>query len=90
FESIGLSPALLKLLAHQQYTHPTKIQETAIPAILNKEDVLGIAKTGSGKTISYVLPLLMNLEGNLDVKNRHANMLILVPTRELAEQVNTV
>lgn len=90
FESLGLSPALVKSLTNQQYTNPTAIQQAAIPAILNKEDVLGIAKTGSGKTMAYVLPLLMHLQDNVGVKNRHANMLILVPTRELAEQVNTV
>ncbi len=90
FESLGLSPAFVQSLANQQYTKPTTIQEKAIPAILNKEDVLGIAKTGSGKTMAYVLPLLMHLQDHVGVKNRHANMLILVPTRELAEQVNTV
>ncbi|WP_166334326.1 DEAD/DEAH box helicase [Sphingobacterium chungjuense] len=90
FESLGLSPALVKSLTNQQYTNPTAIQQAAIPAILNREDVLGIAKTGSGKTMAYVLPLLMHLQDNVGVKNRHANMLILVPTRELAEQVNTV
>ena len=90
FTSLGLSAALLKALVDQNFTVPTPIQETAIPAILNKKDVLGIAKTGSGKTASYVLPLLMNLQQTLGVKNRHANVLVLVPTRELAEQVKNV
>lgn len=87
FTSLGLSPALLKALADQHFTAPTPIQQTAIPAILNKKDVLGIAKTGSGKTAGYVLPILMNLQHTLGPKNRHANVLVLVPTRELAEQV---
>jgi ATP-dependent RNA helicase RhlE len=90
FSSLGLSPALLKTLEDQSFTAPTPIQELAIPAILNKKDVLGIAKTGSGKTASYVLPLLMNLQGSIGLNNRHADVLVLVPTRELAEQVKDV
>jgi ATP-dependent RNA helicase RhlE len=90
FSSLGLSPALLKALEDQNFIEPTPIQEIAIPAILNKKDVLGIAKTGSGKTAGYVLPLLMNLQGTIGVKNRNANVLVLVPTRELAEQVKDV
>jgi ATP-dependent RNA helicase RhlE len=90
FISLGLSPALLEALVNQNFTTPTPIQQSAIPAILSKKDVLAIAKTGSGKTASYVLPLLMNLQQTLGVKNRHANVLILVPTRELAEQVKEV
>lgn len=90
FSSLGLSPALLNALVDQQFTAPTPIQKTAIPAILNKKDVLGIAKTGSGKTAAYVLPLLMNLQESIEVKNRHAKVLVLVPTRELAEQVKDV
>lgn len=87
FTSLGLSPALLKALADQNFTVPTPIQKTAIPAILSKKDVLGIAKTGSGKTAGYVLPILMNLQQSSRQKNRHADVLVLVPTRELAEQV---
>lgn len=90
FSSLGLSPALLMALADQNFTTPTPIQESAIPAILDKKDVLGIAKTGSGKTAGYVLPLLMNLQQSIGAKNRHANVLVLVPTRELAEQVKDV
>jgi len=91
FESLGLSTALLEALKDQQFTSPTPIQQAAIPAILSKKDVLAIAKTGSGKTASYALPLLMNFQSsNQAVKNRHANILILVPTRELAEQVKNV
>ncbi|NRF38311.1 DEAD/DEAH box helicase [Pedobacter foliorum] len=90
FTALGLSPALLKALANQNFTVPTPIQQTAIPAILSKKDLLGIAKTGSGKTAGYVLPLLTNLQETAGVKNRHANVLVLVPTRELAEQVKDV
>lgn len=90
FTSLGLSPSLLKALAGENYSKPTPIQQEAIPAILNKKDVLGIAKTGSGKTASYVLPILMNLQGNTATKNRHVNVLVLVPTRELSTQVRDV
>jgi ATP-dependent RNA helicase RhlE len=90
FSSLGLSPSLLKALANQNYTQPYPIQEQAIPAILNRQDVLGIAQTGSGKTASYVLPILMNLQGKITSKNRHVNVLVLVPTRELAMQVEEV
>jgi ATP-dependent RNA helicase RhlE len=90
FSSLGLSPSLLKALADQNYTQPYPIQQEAIPAILNRKDVLGIAQTGSGKTASYVLPVLMNLQGKITSKNRHVNVLVLVPTRELAVQVKDV
>jgi len=87
FTSLGLSPVLIKALADQNYTQPYPIQQEAIPAILKRKDVLGIAQTGSGKTASYVLPILMNLQGHVITKNRHVNVLVLVPTRELSMQV---
>ena len=90
FSSLGISSSLIEALVRQNYTEPTPIQKEAIPAILKKKDVLGIAKTGSGKTASYVLPILMNLEGNALSKNRHINVLVVVPTRELAVQVREV
>lgn len=90
FSSLGLSPSLLKAIASQGYSNPYPIQEEAIPAILNRKDVLGIAPTGSGKTVAYALPILMNLQGNTSSKNRHVNVLVLVPTRELAAQVREV
>ena len=90
FSSLGLSPALLKKITEQNYTQPYPIQIEAIPAILKRKDILGIARTGSGKTVSYVLPILMNLLGKTVTKNRHVNVLVLVPTRELAIQVSEV
>jgi ATP-dependent RNA helicase RhlE len=90
FSSLGLSPALLKKIAEKNYTQPYPIQLEAIPAILKRRDIMGIARTGSGKTVSYVLPILMNLLGNTVTKNRHVNVLVLVPTRELAIQVSEV
>ena len=57
FSTLGLSAPLLKAIKEQQYDKPYPIQEQAIPAILNRKDILGISKTGSGKTASYVLPI---------------------------------
>ncbi|MFM7022182.1 MAG: DEAD/DEAH box helicase [Flavobacteriales bacterium] len=90
FSSLGLSPSLLKALALQNYTEPYPIQTEAIPVILKRKDVLGIAQTGSGKTASYVLPVLMHLQNKVLSKNRHVDVLVLVPTRELAVQVQQV
>lgn len=90
FSSFGLSPFLLKALSETNYEKPTPIQEIAIPAILTGKDVLGIAPTGSGKTASYVLPILTQLSKAEKAKNRHIQSLILVPTRELAIQVEEV
>ncbi len=90
FSSLGISPSLLQALADQNYTQPYPIQKEVIPAILNGKDVLGIAQTGSGKTAGYVLPILMNLRANTASKNRYVNVLVLVPTRELAMQVREV
>ena len=90
FSSLGLSSGLLKTLAAQNYVKAYPIQEAAIPAILKQKDVLGIAKTGSGKTAGFVLPVLMNLKGKTNTKNRQVSVLVLVPTRELAVQVEQV
>ena len=90
FTSFKLAPTLLKELAAQNYLQPTPIQQAAIPAILNGKDILGIAQTGSGKTASFVLPILMNLQSGTRLKNRHVSVLVLVPTRELAVQVKDV
>lgn len=87
FSTLGLSNNLLKTLNDNNFTEAYPIQKEAIPAIIQKKDILGIAKTGSGKTASYVLPVLMNQQGAKGTKNRHINVLILVPTRELATQV---
>lgn len=90
FSTFALHPAILKNLAEQNYLQPYPIQQQAIPSILAKKDVLGIAPTGSGKTASYVLPVLTNSQTNLVTKNRHISVLVLVPTRELSLQVEEV
>lgn len=90
FSSLGLSEPLLKAVATQNYTEPYPIQQEAIPAILQGKDVLGIAQTGSGKTAGFVLPILEMLQGKRASKNRFVQVLVLVPTRELAVQVGDV
>lgn len=90
FSSFGLAPVLVKALAAQHYAQPYPIQKEVIPAVLQQKDVLGIAPTGSGKTAGYVLPILTGLQQKSVARNRHARVLVLVPTRELAVQVRDV
>lgn len=90
FAELGLSKNIQETLIENEITAPFPIQETAIPAILGRKDVLGIAQTGSGKTASYILPILQILQKKSNPKNRFINALVLVPTRELAVQVATV
>lgn len=88
FESLGLSPALLRALADSQYTVPTPIQAQAIPLALAGHDLLGGAQTGTGKTAAFSLPLLQRLSKQTPPNGpRKPRALILVPTRELAVQV---
>ncbi|MBE9460479.1 DEAD/DEAH box helicase [Dyadobacter subterraneus] len=90
FQTLGLSEPLLKTIAEQNYTQPYPIQQEAIPAILGGKDILGIAKTGSGKTASFVLPILEMFQKKSAPKNRFITALVLVPTRELAVQIGVV
>jgi ATP-dependent RNA helicase RhlE len=90
FQSLGLSESLLKAIAEQQYSEPYPIQIQAIPAILEGKSVLGIAQTGSGKTASFVLPILEIFRHKKTTRNLHLKVLILVPTRELAAQIAEV
>src|SRR5436190_6346153 len=86
FESLGLSAPVLQAITEKGYTTPTPIQEKAIPIVLMGRDVLGCAQTGTGKTASFVLPMIDILaEGR--GKMRMPRSLILEPTRELAAQV---
>ena len=88
FESLGLAPALVRALAERNYTSPTPIQAEAIPLVLAGHDLLGGAQTGTGKTAAFVLPMLQRLHGMGQRTDRRPRALILVPTRELAVQVN--
>src|SRR5690606_6010094 len=88
FETLGLSPALLRALTEANYTTPTPIQAQSIPALLAGHDLLGAAQTGTGKTAAFGLPLLQKLAKETPPKGpRKPRALVLVPTRELAVQV---
>ncbi len=86
FSHLGLSEKVLAAVAATGYTIPTPIQEQAIPHVLARRDVLGIAQTGTGKTAAFVLPMLTMLEKGR-ARARMPRTLILEPTRELAAQV---
>lgn len=90
FTILGLSSAFLDALKTEGYAAPTPIQGQAIPAVIAGRDLLGIAKTGSGKTAAYVLPILHRWQEAPVAIHREPTVLILVPTRELADQVNEV
>jgi ATP-dependent RNA helicase RhlE len=85
FNSLGLAPALLQAVADEGYEQPTPIQQEAIPLALAGRDLIGSAQTGTGKTAAFMLPILQRLSRNGATDVLRA--LILVPTRELAEQV---
>ncbi|MFO0404900.1 MAG: DEAD/DEAH box helicase [Labrys sp. (in: a-proteobacteria)] len=86
FADLGLSSKVLAAVEASGYTTPTPIQAQAIPHVLNRRDVLGIAQTGTGKTAAFTLPMLTLLEKGR-ARARMPRMLILEPTRELAAQV---
>jgi ATP-dependent RNA helicase RhlE len=86
FEGLGLSAALVRAVAEQGYTEPTPIQSQAIPVVLAGRDLLAAAQTGTGKTAGFTLPMLQRL-GATHPEHRAVRALILVPTRELAAQV---
>ena len=89
FQALSLPPAILRALAEKNYTTPTPIQQQAIPLVLAGRDVLGGAQTGTGKTAAFSLPLLARLAGVTPPSGpRKPRALVLVPTRELAVQVN--
>lgn len=91
FEDFGLSPEILKALNDLGYVSPTPIQHQAIPLVLEGKDVMGAAQTGTGKTAGYSLPMLQSLLSSANTSMspaRHpVRALVLVPTRELADQV---
>jgi superfamily II DNA/RNA helicase len=86
FSNLGLSEKVVSAVAAAGYKAPTPIQEQAIPHVLARRDVLGIAQTGTGKTAAFTLPMLTVLEGGR-ARARMPRTLILEPTRELAAQV---
>ncbi|WP_076543243.1 DEAD/DEAH box helicase [Shewanella sp. UCD-KL21] len=89
FSSLSLMPVLVNRLSQLGYEQPTAIQQQAIPAVLAGKDVLAGAQTGTGKTAAFVLPILqMLLADKVQPLGDNCKALILVPTRELAQQVH--
>ncbi len=89
FKDLGLAEPILKALQDEGYTKPTPIQEQAIPILLKRKDLLGVAQTGTGKTAAFGIPILHHLyEGiSLSQNKRKVKALVVTPTRELAIQI---
>ncbi len=89
FQELGLSKELLQAVSNSGYTTPTPVQADAIPAILNGDDVLAGAQTGTGKTAGFTLPMLHLLQQSRPQghQKHHIRALVLTPTRELAAQI---
>ncbi len=83
FADFNIAEQLKNNIAIKGYTAPTPIQDEAIPVVLEGRDIVGIANTGTGKTAAFLIPLL-----NKVILNKQENVLIIVPTRELAGQIN--
>ncbi|MBN1354470.1 MAG: DEAD/DEAH box helicase [Candidatus Omnitrophica bacterium] len=82
FDGLGIAPRIVEILDRMQFTHPTPIQHKAIPIGIEGKDVIGIAQTGTGKTLAFAIPIIQHLSQG---KGR---ALIIAPTRELAIQIN--
>ena len=86
FEELQLDPLLLKQISRMGYTETTPIQSRSIPMIMEGKDLLGQAQTGSGKTAAFALPIIQKLLG---LPQGSTRVLVVAPTRELAEQIHT-
>jgi superfamily II DNA/RNA helicase len=87
FEDLNLNPSILKAIAESGYTEPTPIQEQAIPEVIAGHDLMASAQTGSGKTAAFILPALNRLATPSTMPGKGPRVLVLTPTRELAQQV---
>lgn len=91
FDDLGLSHHITQTAKQLGFKEPFPIQEQTIPVILSGKDLMGIAKTGSGKTVCFVMPVLNKLQNQKNVsRSRSISVLVLVPTRELAIQIDEV
>jgi len=95
FSELNLLPSLQKTLAEKGLITPTEIQIRALPALLGGKSVVGVAQTGTGKTLAYALPVLdrlkhLEIEGQPVKEESHPRAAVIVPTRELGEQVSRV
>jgi len=83
FDELNIAPTLLEILAQQKYFHPTPIQEQSIPPAIAGKDLMGIAQTGTGKTLAFSIPMIQRLG-----QSQGKMGLVILPTRELALQVD--
>jgi superfamily II DNA/RNA helicase len=88
FDTLGLAPAILKAVQDAGYTVPSPIQAQAIPDALAGRDLMASAQTGTGKTAAFILPALQRLSVESTVRSKGPRVLVLTPTRELAQQVS--
>jgi len=88
FATLGLDPAILKAVQDAGYTVPSPIQAQAIPEALAGHDLMASAQTGTGKTAAFILPALQKLSVEAAVRGKGPRILVLTPTRELAQQVS--
>ncbi|MDE1465592.1 DEAD/DEAH box helicase [Spartinivicinus poritis] len=88
FETLGLSEPILRAIQEKGYSKPSPIQAKATPAILDGNDIMASAQTGTGKTAGFTLPLLHRLSKASRARSNHVRALVLTPTRELAAQVH--
>lgn len=89
FRELDIIEPVLKAITEKGYSSPTPIQEKAIPAAMNNQDILGCAQTGTGKTAAFAIPIIQKLEKQTSQgKHRAIKALILTPTRELAIQID--
>src|SRR3989338_3071372 len=82
FYGLGIAPRILEVLDGMKFTIPTPIQHKAIPVAIDGKDIIGVAQTGTGKTLAFAIPIIQRLA------QRKGRCLLLVPTRELAIQVD--
>jgi len=89
FKDLHIIEPILKAFRDEGYTHPTPIQEKAIPILLQGKDLLGCAQTGTGKTAAFATPILQHLylDKQNNVGKRKIKVLVVTPTRELAIQI---
>ena len=88
FQDLRIKDSILKALTNQGYTHPTPIQQQAIPILLRHKDLLGCAQTGTGKTAAFAIPIIQHISNSDIKKPRQIKALIVTPTRELAIQID--
>ncbi|NQT46829.1 MAG: DEAD/DEAH box helicase, partial [Candidatus Omnitrophica bacterium] len=82
FDNLGIAPKILEILDRMRFIHPTPIQYKAIPIGIEGKDIIGVAQTGTGKTLAFAIPIIQRLS------QKGGNCLVLAPTRELAIQID--